>query len=102
MMKATLRPLPTWIPAIWHSTNTAPTIRMSPSVSNPNWVIQLKKLTILEPRRPNGAREIVNAVVPASGPCSDARPRSRKEMFPMMMMLTAFQKLKPKPMSNAP
>ena len=44
----------------------AATMRIRPSVSNPNWVIQLKKETILEPRVPKAAREAVKAVVPDS------------------------------------
>ena len=52
-------------------------MRMSPSVSKPSWVIQLKKLSTRDPRVPKGARETMNAVVPVSGPCSEATPSSR-------------------------
>ena len=56
---------------------TAPTIKMRPSVSKPNWVIQLKKETMREPRVPKAARDAVKAVVPVSAPCSEASPSSR-------------------------
>ena len=101
-MKTTLSPLDTWMPAIWNSTMAAPTMRMRPSVSNPNCVIQLKKLINLEPRVPNDARLIANAVVPVSGPWSEASPSKKNERLPMMMRLSATLKLKPKPISNAP
>ena len=77
------------MPAIWESTSAAPTMRIRPSVSKPNCVIQLKKLSSREPRVPKGAREIMNAVVPVSGPCSEASPSRKYEMLPMMMMTSA-------------
>jgi hypothetical protein len=48
-----------------------------PSISNPTWVIQLKKEGSLLPRGPNGARLIAKVVVPACGPCRLARPVNR-------------------------
>ncbi len=83
-------------------TVTQPTMRISPSVSNPSCVTQLKKLRIRDPRVPNGARDTMKAVVPVSGPWRDATPSRRYERLPMTMMLNADQKLKPKPMSSAP
>ena len=64
-------------------------MRISPSVSNPNWVIQLKKLSSRDPRVPKGAREIMKAVVPVSGPCSEASPKKKYERLPMMMIASA-------------
>ena len=49
----------------------------------------MKKLTSRDPRTPNAARLMVNAVVPVSGPCSEARPSRKNERLPMMMMLSA-------------
>ena len=76
-MKMTFSALLMCQPAYWVSTIMAPTMRIRPSVSKPNWVIQLKKETMREPRVPKAARDVVKAVVPVSWPCSEATPSSR-------------------------
>ncbi len=102
MMKITLAVLLTCRPAIWESTMAAPTIRISPSASKPSCVIQLKKLINFEPWVPKGARVIAKAVVPVSGPCSDASPSRRNERLPITIRLMATGKLKPNPINKAP
>ena len=60
-------------------------MRIRPSTSKPIWVIQLKKEMGREPLGPKAARLMAKTDVPASGPCSEQSPSSRKDRLPMMM-----------------
>ena len=51
-MKTTLAGVPGSNPALIVRTSRAPTMRMRPSVSNPIWVIQLKKEMTRDPFGP--------------------------------------------------
>ncbi len=55
------------------ASNTS-TMMTMPSISNPTWVIQLKKATPRLAFCPNGARLTMKAVVPVVGPCRLAKP----------------------------
>ena len=52
MTMATLAGSPGSKPALPESTSPAPTMRRSPSISKPTWVIQLKKAMIRDPFGP--------------------------------------------------
>ncbi len=72
-------------PPLTIRTRPAPTIRMSPSTSKPIWVSQLKTEMGRDPLGPNAARLMAKTEVPASGPCSEHSPSSKKERLPMMI-----------------
>src|SRR6266542_1574793 len=81
IMKITLAAVPAVKPALAASSIPANTMSAMPRISNPTWVIQLKKEGSLLPLGPNGARLIAKAVVPACGPCRLARPGSTYATF---------------------
>ena len=77
MINPTFSPVEEPTPALLNSARPASTTSASPSISKPTWVAQLKAAMIFAPLGPNGARLIVNAAVPARGPCSDPSPAMR-------------------------
>ena len=73
-----------------------------PSISKPTWVIQLKSEGARLPLRPKGARLIMNAVVPVSGPGRLATPNSAYMVLPMRIAHTACQNESPNETTRAP
>ena len=100
--RITLAGSPGLNPPLTMSTRLAPTMRIRPSTSKPIWVIQLKKEMGLDPLGPNGARLMAKTDVPASGPCSEHSPSSRKDRLPMTMRESACAKVNPKVIRMAP
>ena len=85
-----------------NSAKAASTISASPSTSYPTWVIQLNTAMNFAPFGPNGARLIVNAAVPAFGPCREPNPAIRYDRLPTMITTAACQKRSPNDMISAP
>ena len=88
MTRTTFAGSPGRNPALIMRTSPAPTIKISPSTSNPIWVIQLKNEIGRDRWARMGARLMAMTVVPALGPCNEHSPSRKKDRLPSTMTMT--------------
>ncbi len=98
----TFTPADSAAPAWCSSASPASTARYIPVISNVTWETQLKNDTNRPPRRPNGARLIVKAVVPAALPARLVAAAAIQLRLAITITTTAWVKSRPSAATSAP